>query len=132
MSQLSGSGRAGSTKLRRLVDVRSAEGPVPDSVLERRFIRLLRRSKLPMPHHQYPIREAGRLLAVVDFAYPDSRLVVEVDGYRYHSGRVRWQQDLTRQNELTSRGWRVLRVTAEDIEIRQIDVVRALARALAE
>ena len=127
---LCGSGRSGSTSLRLLVEARAAREPTLGSVLERRVLRLFDRAKLPRPKCQYEIRERGRLLARVDFAYPDALLAIEADGYRYHSGRVHWQQDLTRRNALTARGWRVIHVTADDVAIRGDEICRAVSLAL--
>ncbi|MGH2727495.1 MAG: endonuclease domain-containing protein [Actinomycetota bacterium] len=63
---------------------------------------------------------------------PDSLLAIEVDGYRWHSGRSRWETDLARRNRLTSRGWRVLHVTAADIEHRPDELTCTIAAALAQ
>jgi very-short-patch-repair endonuclease len=82
---------------------------------------------LPIP--QYGIRERGRLLARVDFAYPDIRLAIEVDGYRWHSGRAGWEHDLERRNKLTAIGWRVIHVTSSDLEHRFDNIVRVIAEA---
>jgi very-short-patch-repair endonuclease len=41
-----------------------------------------------------------------DFAWPDQRLVVETDGYRYHSSRSAKRRDNRRDRELTALGWR--------------------------
>jgi very-short-patch-repair endonuclease len=122
--------RGGAATIRRLLDLRSGDGRASQSVLETRFLRLVRRSKLPSPERQYQIRERGRLLAVVDFAYPDVRLAIEADGYRWHSGRLRWQRDLERRNALTQLGWRIVHVTAHDIEQRPAEIVAAIREAL--
>ena len=50
-------------------------------------------------------------MAIVDFAYPDIKLAIEAEGYRWHSSRARWERDLERRNELTALGWRVIHVT---------------------
>ncbi|MGH2727306.1 MAG: DUF559 domain-containing protein, partial [Actinomycetota bacterium] len=62
--------------------------------------------------------------------YPDKLLAVEVDGYRWHSGRIRWQRDLTRRNELTRLGWRVIHVTADDLARRPNETILRLAAAV--
>jgi very-short-patch-repair endonuclease len=67
----------------------------------------------------------------VDFAYPDIRLAIEVDGYRWHAGRARWEHDLGRRNALTARGWSVIHVTSSDIERHPGKTVRVIAEALA-
>lgn len=64
---------------------------------------------------QYEVRQAGRVVARLDFAYPDVQLGIEVDGYRWPSGRRQWARDVSRQNELIDLGWRILHVTYEDV-----------------
>ena len=118
--------RRGARTIRRLIDSRTGAAVRPQSVLETRFLRLLLRAGLPHPECQHQIREGGRLIAIVDFAYPDVRLAIEVDGYRWHSGRIRWQHDLQRRNELTRVGWHVLHVTAHDLEHDPERIVEAV------
>lgn len=129
IAQLRRRGRPGIGVLRQLVEAR-AGGPGLDSVLETRLLRLLRRAGLPTPACQYEIRDRGRLLARVDFAYPQARLAIEVDGYRWHSGRARWERDLGRRNALTALGWRVIHVTSSDLEHRPDRIVRMIAQVL--
>lgn len=124
-----GRGRRGVAVLRRLLDERSGRYTRPESVLEARLIKVLRQAGLPEPTAQYEIREGGKVLARVDFAYPDVLLAIEADGYRFHSARSAWRQDRARRNALTSRGWRVLHVTWHDLTEcpeRIVSEVRAL------
>jgi len=91
---------------------------------------LLRRAGLPRPEVQWEVRDHGRLLARVDFAYPHVKLGIEADGFRHHSGRVAWQRDRVRGNALTSRGWRILRVTWEDVTARPDELVVDVRKSL--
>ncbi len=122
-------GRRGIDVLRALVAARDPDAAPPQSPLETRVLRLIRRSGLPEPIRQYEVTD-GRRRAVVDFAWPDQRVAVEVDGYRYHSGRRRWENDRARQNMLTLLGWRVIHVTARDLK-RPDEVATRIAAALA-
>ncbi|HEX2057284.1 MAG TPA: DUF559 domain-containing protein [Actinomycetota bacterium] len=93
------------------------------------------RSGLPRPVRQHRITDNGKLVARVDFAYPDSLVAVEVDGYRWHSGRRAWsrdltRRDLTRRNRLTSLGWRVLHVTHDDLMERPNEIVEQIDAVL--
>jgi hypothetical protein len=47
----------------------------------------------------------------VDFLWPDSRLIVEVDGYRAHSGRSAFESDRARDVELRLLGYEVVQFT---------------------
>jgi very-short-patch-repair endonuclease len=59
--------------------------------------------------------ERERLLGTVDFAWPAARVLVEAEGFAFHSGRKAWDRDIERYNRLTLSGWRVLRLTSRDI-----------------
>jgi very-short-patch-repair endonuclease len=57
-------------------------------------------------------------VARVDFAWPAARLIVEADGFAYHSDRESYRRDRERLNHLERLGWRVLRFTWEDVVSR--------------
>jgi very-short-patch-repair endonuclease len=124
-----GRGKAGSALLRVLIADR--DQVVTESELETLFIRLVRRHHLPRPSKQHEIRVSGRVVARVDFAYPARRVAIEVDGYRWHSGKAAWQRDRARSNELVTMGWIALRFTWDDIRHRPYQVAREVAAALA-
>ena len=79
-------------------------------------MRLLRAAGLPEPEVQYPIRDGARVVARVDFAYPEMRLAIEVDGYRWHGGRSAWARDLNRGNNIAARSWRTLHIAKEHMD----------------
>jgi very-short-patch-repair endonuclease len=79
---------------------------------------------------QFVVTVDGLFLARVDFAWPDRRLIVEVDGYEWHSSREAFQRDRERQNRLVQAGWTVLRFTVEDIRQRPELVVTTIQDAL--
>ena len=51
----------------------------------------------------------------VDFLYEAERLVVEVDGYRFHRGRDRFVGDRRRRGGLLARGYEVFPITWPDL-----------------
>jgi very-short-patch-repair endonuclease len=65
---------------------------------------------------------------IADFACVSERLVIEVDG-GYHDSTE--ERDLERQLDLEKRGWRVLRVSAEQVEEDAEAVAMAIASAAA-
>lgn len=75
---------------------------------------LLQRHGLPQPTFQHEVRAGGRLLARVDFAYPELLLALEVDGLEAHGNRA-LQRDLDRQNAVVGAGWTILRHTWSDV-----------------
>lgn len=123
-------GRRGAGVLRHLLGDRGPGQAPPESVLERRLIDLLRRCKLPEPVRQYEVRERGKLVARVDFAYPQALLAIEADGYAYHSGHRAWRNDRVRRNALTSRGWLVLHVTWDDLVHCPEEIVAEIGASL--
>lgn len=131
LREIGGRGRAGTAVLRRLLALRDPRNLPPESVLEARLTRLLHSAALPPPLAQYRVRDQGRLVARVDFAYPEKMVAVEADGYLYHSGRAAWQHDLERRNRLTALGWRVVNVTWDDLVRRPQVIVDTVRRLLA-
>lgn len=124
-----GHGREGVAVLRELVEERVGQ-PLLQSRLETKFLRLVRNARVRLPVRQFEVVLAGRR-AYIDCAYPDRMLAIELDGYRFHYGQVRFQRDRERQNALTNLGWRILRFTWKDVTERQEEVVRQLREALA-
>jgi very-short-patch-repair endonuclease len=85
--------------------------PVTLSVLEDRFLELLREHELPRP--QTNRRTRGR--TYVDCRWPDRHLTVELDGYRYHHTRHAWENDRRREREAHARGDEHRRYTYGDV-----------------
>ena len=52
----------------------------------------------------------------VDFLWRRQRLIVEVDGFTYHASRAAFERDRLRDAELHAAGYRVMRVTWQQIE----------------
>jgi very-short-patch-repair endonuclease len=112
----------GATKLRRVIH---GDVPVSLSVLERRFLALLRDAGLPLPVTNRPA--GGRR---VDCRWPEHRLTVELDSYRYHSSRHAWEQDRRREREARARGDDFRRFTYGDVFESPGPMLRELRRAL--
>lgn len=95
------------------------------SGLERRFLRLCRRHRLPAPEVNVRV---DRFL--VDFLWPERRLVVEVDGYEFHRARAAFDSDRARDAELAVLGYRVLRFTYRHVTVDEARVVATLRQLL--
>ena len=126
-----GGGRRGVGVLRELIEDRTRHG-VPRSVFETRMVRTLKRSGLPAPVRQHEVTEGSRTIAVLDFAFPDRRVGIETDGYRWHSGLARWRRDQRRNNELVALGWRMVHITWDELRDQPAQVVASIARVLAD
>lgn len=70
----------------------------------------------------FAVRLGGRLV-VIDVAFPELRLAIEVDGRAWHSDAGRFQSDRRRQNALVRAGWTVLRFTWDDLTMRPDRVI---------
>ena len=66
----------------------------------------------------------------VDFLWPAERLIVEVDGYAFHSTRTAFERDRLRDADLQARGYRVIRVTWRQLVDESEAVLARLAQAL--
>lgn len=112
----------GAPKLRRLLDDLHGAGAADlRSVLEARFLQLCDDHALPVPLVNG--RVAGLL---VDFFWPDAALVVETDGYAFHATRSAFERDRDRDQRLTLAGYRVVRVTYEQVTRAPEEVARRL------
>lgn len=130
LSELSRCGRPGIVAISSLLGARDPSSAVPRSVFETRLLRVLKAAGLPAPTLQHQVRDDRRVIAVVDFAFPAARLAIEADGYRWHSGRARWEHDLARRNALTSLGWRVLHITWTDLTTNPTAMIHRIETAL--
>jgi very-short-patch-repair endonuclease len=95
---------------RRLRDILRGDVRVTLSALERRFLALLREAGLALPQTNRAV--GGRR---VDCHWPERRLIVELDGYRYHGSRHAWEQDRRREREARARGDEFRRYTYGDV-----------------
>jgi very-short-patch-repair endonuclease len=74
--------------------------------------------ELPLPERQYKFHPTRKW--PFDFAWPDRRLAVEVDGGTWSGGRHTrgqgYENDCEKLNEAAILGWTVLRVTGKMVE----------------
>jgi len=127
-----GRGLWGCKKLRRLLADRPLDDVVLASKLEDKFARLLEDSSLPpiVRHHEVILRNG--IPKELDFAYPHIKVAPETDGYRWHSGRMQWQEDLDKYNALAEIGWLLLKFSWRDVDRRPRYVISKLGATIAE
>jgi hypothetical protein len=124
-------GRNGVGPMRLVLADRLGWSSITESQLEAEFLRIMHAAGIEPPISQVCIvKRGGRLIARVDFVYPELRLVIELDGERYHSDRDTFRKDRRKQNDLTLEGYRVLRFTAWDVFAAPEYVVAAVVTAL--
>ena len=102
----------------------------PDSVLEPALARVLLRHGLPTAVFHRRVRAGGRVFEV-DFAYPELRIVIEVDGWQHHGRRDAFERDRARDAALVAAGWVVLRFTWLQVTRRPAWVAAQIAATLA-
>jgi very-short-patch-repair endonuclease len=86
-------------------------GPEPTrSDLERLFVRLCRRHRLPKPEFNTKIGPH-----TVDVLWRKERLIVEIDSWAYHRSRASFEADRARDRDLSLRGYEVLRYVDREI-----------------
>jgi hypothetical protein len=115
-------GRRGVGPMRLLLAERVA-APRPAGVFEGRMASLLRRAGIEAREEYNIYDDDGRWLARVDFALPDARVFIELDGLETHGSGPALQRDLTRQNALVAAGWEPLRFIWFDVTRRSDNVI---------
>jgi very-short-patch-repair endonuclease len=118
-------GHRGTGRLRNLL-TRAEEPALTRSEAEERFLGLVREAGLPSPAVNVQV---GAHL--VDFLWRDHGLVVEVDGYRFHSSRTAFERDRRRDADLSAGGFRVIRITWRQLVDEPMAVIARIAQALA-
>jgi very-short-patch-repair endonuclease len=122
-------GRPGTRRLRAVLE--APERPaLTRSRAEDRLLALIRKARLPGPDVNARIGPYE-----VDFLWRDACLVVEVDGYAFHSGRTSFESDRRRDADLAARGLTVIRVTwhqlVDEPEATLVRLGQTLARSKA-
>jgi very-short-patch-repair endonuclease len=114
--------RPGRGRLARVVAAYE-EPPMTRNEAERRFLRLCASHSLPQP-------ETNQLLHgyEVDFHWPATDLVVEIDGAAAHHTRKAFEQDRRRDRALAKEGIQVLRIAAGDLEGGAADIAALFRR----
>ncbi len=95
------------------------------SEAERRLRALIRAARLPPPQTNERFGSYE-----VDFVWRDERVVVEVDGFAFHSTRAAFERDRARDRALQAAGYVVLRFTWRQLVHEPEVVVAELAAAL--
>jgi very-short-patch-repair endonuclease len=115
-------GRRGAVLLARLV----GEPEPTRSELERVMLAALRRAGLPRPRVNVRV---GNYL--VDFFWPEQRLILETDGWAVHRRRTAFESDRMRDATLQARGFAVLRFTWRQVMNESPRVLVTIGQVLA-
>jgi hypothetical protein len=115
--------RRNSTGIAGLRAVVHGDTPLLLSRLERSFVRFLRVHAFPLPITNRP--EGAHY---VDCRWPQYRLTVELDSFRFHNSRLVWEQDRQRDREAHDRGDKLRRFTWRDVFEDQQHMLRQVDR----
>lgn len=85
---------------------------------------------LPEPRANFDVFDRGIWLAQVDLAYPERKVAMEYEGDHHRTDARQWAIDIQRADRLVEAGWRVIRVTREDIFVHPASFVARVRRAL--
>lgn len=108
---------------RRLVSARLGHDGAMPNAFEQRLYGLLAAAGIPLPEPQVEILLPDGTTVRVDWAYMDCKVLLECDSALWHGSWVRRKRDLRRDRKLTALGYRVLRVSWEDVTDRGHEVV---------
>ncbi|MQA75879.1 MAG: DUF559 domain-containing protein, partial [Solirubrobacterales bacterium] len=121
-----GAGRRGVTALSALLPYDPSPAAEAASELELLLLDVVRANDLPPP--QVNVAVEG---FIVDALWPEARLVVEVDGYEFHSDHAAFERDHAKIGELQRAGYWMLPLTYRRI-VERPDWVAGAIRDLLE
>jgi hypothetical protein len=122
-----GARRPGIGRLRGVAEAVDPRAVETRSPLEVDFLALCRYFDLPVP--QVNVLVAGLL---VDFLWPEERVIVETDGYAYHENRPAFEADHERTVQLQTAGYAVHRATWRMLDRSPGRFMRLVGRSLEE
>jgi hypothetical protein len=112
----------GAARIRRVME---GETKVALSVLEREFLRILKRHGFPLPDSN---RRVGNHR--IDFHWKTLGVTVELDSFRYHNSKHSWDGGYEREREAHSRDEAFRRFTYDDVFKDQTDMLGELKKLL--
>lgn len=113
--ELASRGRAGTACMREILERRGPQYIAPASEFEREFFAILDAAGLPSPVRQLDVGDDDDWIGRVDLAYPQFKIIVEVDSDRHHTSKLDREADAARDRRLRAAGWVVVRVTEDDL-----------------
>jgi hypothetical protein len=100
------------------------------SLLETKARLIIVAAGLPEPTLQLPVVRPGGRRALLDMAYEEHRVGIEMDGEGLHGLPEAVYSDRWRQNDVNIEGWTILRFTWRDLYHRRRIMIDTVARAL--
>jgi very-short-patch-repair endonuclease len=122
-------GQPGTRRLANAVGIARPGQTVTNSPLEELMLALCRDWGLPEPEVNAEILLGGER-AQVDFLWRAQRVVVEIDGFRYHRGRAAFRRDRRRDRLLELAGYGHARFADEEFDADRLEIRGTLVRLL--
>ncbi|MEZ5155802.1 MAG: type IV toxin-antitoxin system AbiEi family antitoxin domain-containing protein [Solirubrobacterales bacterium] len=121
--------RRGAAALRAVLADQNLGAGAPEDELERRFAEFLVEQELAEPRFNFAVALSDRTV-IADCAWPDRRLIVELDGHAVHSRLEQIDADKERDRDLMAAGWHVIRVTWRHLHAGRTKLARDLRHLL--
>jgi very-short-patch-repair endonuclease len=118
-------GHRGRGRLAALLEQELDASTMTRSDTEELMLALIRRAGLPAPQVNFPFGAYE-----LDFYWPDARFVVEVDSYRFHGSRYRFERDRRKDNVLRRANIEVMRTVRREIKERSHGLIADITRSL--
>jgi very-short-patch-repair endonuclease/predicted transcriptional regulator of viral defense system len=116
--------RPGTPAVRAILD-EEAEPALTESQAEDEFLALSREAELPHPKVNAAVGPFR-----LDFYWPDHQIAVEVDGFRHHGVRPRFEGDRQRTARLAAMGIQVIPVTWRELTRKRVATALRIGKAL--
>lgn len=113
--QINRRGRKNIQNLAEVLEERTSPNPTPRSVLERRMDGLIEAAEMPEPRNEMPVPNTDGLTGRVDRAWPEAKLILEIDGRTWHSRERSMRNDRERDRAAGLAGWHTVRVLDEEV-----------------
>jgi very-short-patch-repair endonuclease len=118
-------GRHGAAVLTALLASRTGS-TISRSEAEEQMSKLIRAARLPRPEMNAPL-----LGFTADFLWREHRVVLEVDGYPFHSTKSAFERDRRKDAAFKAAGWDAIRVSRKQAFQDSYAVIALLAMAIA-
>ncbi len=119
--------RRGRAKLRAAFDLIRARSR---SRQETRLRLAIIEAELPEPELNWPLIQDGRVVALIDLAYRNSKVAIEYEGEQHLIDPEQWARDIRRYEMLAQLGWHVIRVTKSDLGKGRVELIARIRAAL--
>jgi len=108
-------------KIPPLIIQKEEEKEKTDSTAEEKFLDYLKKQNFPIPVAQYRVDLSGGEYTVADFAYPDKKILIYIDGLSeaIHGNPFQKQKDKLLRAKAQLKGYKVVELSAQAIDDKE-------------